>query len=120
SKFVCSAHTRDPSTSLRMTTRGALSFHSVEGLLKELQVSSIAGFFPAALDPFLLESILRGSVILIKDAEDAGEWELRQFVCGELVGDVVAQFVLGSVVPFLFLDQFEAAAFTRIGRIEHV
>ena len=30
------------------------------------------------------------------------------------------EFVLGSVVPFLFLDQLEAAAFARIGRIEHV
>ena len=27
---------------------------------------------------------------------------MRQFVGGELVGDVVAQFVLRSVVPFLF------------------
>ena len=32
----------------------------------------------------------------------------------------MAEFVLGSVVPFLFLDQLEAAAFARIGRIEHV
>src|SRR6266568_1996478 len=47
------------------------SFHSVERLLKELKVTRVAGFLTAAFDPFLLESILCGSVILIKDAEDA-------------------------------------------------
>src|SRR5437763_1710054 len=69
-------------------------------------------------DPFFLEGILRRPVVLVKDAEDARERQLRQFIGGELVGDVVAQLVLGGVVPFLFLDQLEAAAFARIGRIE--
>jgi len=32
----------------------------------------------------------------------------------------VPQLVLGTVVPFFFLDHFEAAAFLRIGRIEYV
>ena len=75
-------------------------------------------FFARGFDPFLLERILGWAIAFVKDAEDAGEWELREFVGGELVGDVVAQLVLGSVVPFLFLDQLEAAAFARIARIE--
>ena len=43
---------------------------------------------------------------------------MRQLISGELVGDVVAELVLGGVIPFLFLDDFEIAAFPRIGRIE--
>src|SRR6266403_4623617 len=100
------------------TTRNALSFHSVECLLEELPVRSVSCFLASRLDPFFLESILRRPVVLIKDAEDAWERQLRQFIGGELVGDVVAQLVLGGVVPFLFLDQLEAAAFAWIGRIE--
>src|SRR5438309_9651640 len=53
------------------TTRNALSFHSVECLLEELQVRSVSCFLASALDPFLLESILCRSVILVEDAEDA-------------------------------------------------
>src|SRR5437016_12759743 len=98
------------------TTRNALSFHSVECLLEELQVRSVSCFLASRLDPFFLESILRRPVILIKDAEDARERQLRQFIGGKLVGDVVAQLVLGGVVPFLFLDQLKAAALTWIGR----
>src|SRR4029077_14520642 len=99
-------------------TRNALSFHSVECLLEELQVRSVSCFFASGLDPFFLEGILCWPVILVKDAEDAGERQLRQLIGGELVGDVVAQLVLGGVVPFLFLDQLEAAALAWIGRIE--
>src|SRR5437764_8759992 len=55
------------------TTRNALSFHSVECLLEELQVRSVSCFLASRLDPFFLESILRRPIILIKDAEDAGE-----------------------------------------------
>src|SRR6267143_6809170 len=100
------------------TTRNALSFHSVECLLEQFQIAGVSCFLASGLDPFFLESILRWPVVLIKDAEDAWERQLRQFICGELVGDIVAQLVLGGVVPFLFLDQFEAAAFAWIGRIE--
>ena len=107
-----------PSLKLRRAMRQSL--HSVECLLKELQIRGIAGLLPTAFNPFLLERVFRGAVILIKYAEDAGERELREFVGGELVGDVVAHFVLGGVVPFLFLDQLEAAAFARVGRIEDV
>ncbi len=32
----------------------------------------------------------------------------------------MAEFVLGAVIPVFFLDQLEAAAFARIGRIEDV
>src|SRR5207249_8155169 len=55
------------------TTRNALSFHSVECLLEKLQVRSVSCFLASGLDPFFLESILRRPIILIKDAEDAGE-----------------------------------------------
>src|SRR5437899_10945547 len=102
------------------TTRDALLFHSVERLLEKLQIRHAAGFFASTLDPFFLESILCRSVILIKHPKYSGEWELRQFVSGELVGDVVPQLVLGRVVPFLLLDHFETAAFLRIGWIEYV
>src|SRR6476620_10948106 len=53
------------------TTRNALSFHSVECLLEELQVRSVSCFLASGLDPFLLEGILRRPVVLVKDAEDA-------------------------------------------------
>ncbi len=57
----------------KVTTRDVLSFHSVECFLEKVQVRGIASLLAAALDPFLLESIFRRSVVLIKDAEDAGE-----------------------------------------------
>src|SRR6476619_671263 len=100
------------------TTRNALSFHSVECLLEELQVRSVSCFLASGLDPFFLESSLRWPVVLVKDAEDARERQLRQFIGSKLVGDVVAQLILRGVVPFLFLDQLEAAALAWIGRIE--
>ena len=37
-----------------------------------------------------------------------------------IIGDIVPHFILRRVVPLLFLDQFEAAAFARIGRVENV
>ncbi len=100
------------------TTRNALSFHSVECFLEQFQITGVSCFLASALDPFFLESILCRPVILVEDAEDARKRQLRQFIGGELVGDVVAQLVLVGVVPLLFLDQLEAAAFARIGRIE--
>jgi hypothetical protein len=103
-----------------MTPRSALSLHSVEGFLEKFQIARVTGFLATALNPFFLESIFCRPVVLVKDAEDAGERQLRQFVGGELVGNVVTQLVLRGVVPFLFLDHFEATAFFRIGRIEYV
>ncbi len=117
-------NTRGPSRTRRcvrathLTTQDALSLHTVECLLKNLLVGGAAEFFASGIDPLFLERVLCGTIGFVEDAEDAGERELRQFVGGELVGDVVTEFVLGSVVPFLFLDQLEAAAFARIGRIE--
>src|SRR5438552_19207287 len=55
------------------TTRNALSFHSIESLLAELQVRSVSCFPASALDPLFLERILRRPTILTKDAEVAGE-----------------------------------------------
>jgi len=86
------------------TTREALSLHPVECLLENLDVDRIPHFFASLVDPLFLERVLGGTIGFVEDAEDAGERQLRQFVGGELVGDVVTEFVLGSVVPFLFLD----------------
>ncbi len=98
----------------------ALSLHSIESFPKQLEIRGIASFLTRALDPFFFQRIFCGPIGLIKDAEHARKGKLRQFVSGELVGDVVPQLVLRSIVPFLFLDHFEAAAFFRIGWIEHV
>src|SRR5205814_3286766 len=101
-----------------ITTRNALLFHPIESLLEDFDVAGISHLLPSLLDPLFFQDVFSWSVTLVKDAEDPGEWQLREFVGGQLIGDVVAQFVLGGVVPFLFLDQIEAAAFSRIGRIE--
>src|SRR5260370_38930109 len=92
------------------TTRNALSFHSVECLLEELQVRSVSCFLASGLDPFFLESILRWPVVLVKDAEDARERQLRQFIGGKLVGDVGARLLLRGVCTFFFLDQLQAGS----------
>src|SRR6266478_3609402 len=94
----------------RMTMYSALSLHFVEGFLENFEIAGVAGFFARSLDPFLLQRILRWSVRFVKHAEDAGERKRCEFIRGEFVGDVVAEFVLGCVVPFLFLDHFETAA----------
>ena len=96
----------------------ASSLHSVEGLLENFEIAGVAGSFARSLDPFLLQRIFGRAIRFVEDAEDAGERELRELIRGEFVGHVVAQFVLGSVVPFLLLDQLEAAAFARVRRIE--
>src|SRR5438105_10781990 len=103
-----------------MTTRSALLFHPIERLLEKLQISGVAGLFTAALNPFLFQGVFGWTIGFVEHTEDTREGKLREFVGGELVGDVVAEFVLWTVVPFLFLDQLEAAAFARVGRIEDV
>ena len=103
-----------------MTMYSALSLHFVEGFLENFEIAGVAGFFARSLDPFLLQRILRWAVHFVEDAEDAGKGKCREFVRGELVSDVMPQFVLRRAVPFLFLDDFEAAAFFRIGWVEDV
>jgi hypothetical protein len=98
---------------------GKSSFHSIKRFLEKLQVRSVACLFARAFNPFLLQSIFRRSVILIKHPKYSRKRELREFVGGELVGDVVAQLVLWRVVPSLLLDHFEAAALARVARIEY-
>ena len=97
-----------------------MSFHSVECFLEQFQVRSTASLFTGRLDPFFLERVLGRTIGFVKHAKDAGERERGEFICGELVGNVVAHFILGCAVPFSFLDHFEAAAFLRISRIEYV
>src|SRR6266436_3257028 len=98
----------------------ATSFYSVECFLENFEIAGVASLLSARLDPLLLQRILRWTVSLIKYAEDARERERGQSVRCQLVGDIVAHFVLGCAVPFLFLDHFEAAAFFRVGGIEYV
>ena len=43
---------------------------------------------------------------------------MGQLIRGELVGDVVAEFVLRSVVVFFLVDQREGAAFARVRGVE--
>src|SRR6187200_1655057 len=62
----------------------------------------------------------RWTIGFVEDAEDAREWERCELVCGDLVSYVVPELVLGCAVPFLFLDDFEAAALLRISRVEYV
>ena len=100
--------------------RAAVSLNSVESFLKNFEIAGVAHFFARLLDPFFLQRILRRAIGFVKDSEHTGEWKRGEFVCGEFVGDVVPQLVLGRVVPFSLLDQFEAAALLRVGGIEHV
>jgi hypothetical protein len=93
------------------------SFHSVERLLKEFQITRIPNLLACLIDPLLFQGILGRTIAFV---EDARERELGQLIRGELVGDVVEEFVLGSVVPFFLVDQREGAAFARIGGIEGV
>src|SRR5882724_13675688 len=98
------------SQSLHSSDRST-SFHPVEGFLEQVEVGRIAQLLSSSIDPFFFQRVLGWPIGFVKDAEDAGERDLGQFVSGEFVGDVVTQLVFRSVVPFLFLDQFEAAAF---------
>src|SRR5207244_1865327 len=77
------------------TTREARSLHPVECLLENLDVDRISHFFPSLIDPLFLERVLSGTIGFVEDAEDTGERNLCQFVGGELVGDIVTEFVLG-------------------------
>src|SRR5439155_5649931 len=95
-------------------------FDSVESSLENFEVAGVAGFFARSLDPFLLQRILRWSVRFVEDAEDAGKGNCGEFVRGDFIRDVMPQFVLGCAVPFLFLNDFEAAALFWIGWIEYV
>jgi hypothetical protein len=98
----------------------ALSLHAIKRFLEKFEIRSVAALFARRLNPFLLQRVFGWAIVLVKNPKYSRERELGEFVGGELVGDVVAQLVLGRVVPFLFLNHFEAAAFLRVGRIEHV
>src|SRR5205814_4945931 len=109
-KFVSASSRNQQAGSLRFptdaTTREALSFHSVECFLEQFQVRSTASLFTGRLDPFFLERVLGRTIGFVKHAKDAGERERGEFICGELVGNVVAHFILGCAVPFSFLAPF--------------
>src|SRR6266576_6958348 len=91
----------------RMTMYSALSLHFVEGFLENFEIAGVAGLFARVLNPFLLQRVFGRTIGFVKHAKDAGERERGEFIRSEFVGDVVAEFVLGCVVPFLFLDDFE-------------
>ena len=73
---------------------------------------------PSSINPFFLQGALRRAIAFKEDAEDAWERQAGKLVGGQFVGDVVALLIFRGVIPFLFLDEFEAAAFARVGRIE--
>ena len=75
-------------------------------------------FLARGIYPFLFQGVFRWAIILVEHAEHSRERELRELVRCEFICDVMPEFVLGSVVVLLFLDDFEAAAFARISRIE--
>src|SRR5581483_1402994 len=100
--------------------RTVASLHSVECLLEYFEIAGVAVFFTARLDPFFLQRVFARAICFVKDAEHARERKSGELVRGHLVSDVVSQLVFRGVVPFLFLDDFEAPAFARVGRIEHV
>src|SRR5205085_9496967 len=106
------------SASLRTNASRRMSLHSVECFLEDLLIVSAAQFFAAAIDPSFFQGVFGGAIGFVKDAEDTGERQLRQFVSSELVGDIMAEFILETIVPFLFLDQLEGASLARVGRIE--
>ena len=97
-----------------------LSLYSVEGFLKHFEIAGIANLFARLLNPFFLQRIFRGTIGFVKHSEYAGERKRGEFIRGDLVSHIMTEFVLRCVVPFLFLYHFEASAFARIGRIEHV
>src|SRR3954447_21798342 len=97
-----------------------LSLNPIEGFLKNFEVAGVANLFARLLDPFFLQRIFRGTIGFVKHPEHAGEWNRGKFIRGDLVSDIVTEFILRCVVPLLLLYHFEAAAFARIGRIEYV
>ena len=79
----------------RLAACATQSFHSVERFLENFQIGGVAGFFACGLDPFFLKRVFGRAIGFVKDAEDARERQLREFLSGELVGDVVPHFILG-------------------------
>jgi hypothetical protein len=103
-----------------MTKLQALSFHAVEGFLQNLEIVRAADFFACGFDPLFLQRVFGRAIGLVKHAEDSRERERRQLVRGQFVSHVMSQLVFWCAVPFLFLDEIEAASFARVGRIEHI
>src|SRR5690242_16854048 len=50
-----------------------LSLHSVECLLQNFEIGSVARFFACGLDPFFLESVFGWPIGFVKNAEDTGK-----------------------------------------------
>ena len=96
------------------------SLHPIKRFLKNLDIAGVANLFARILNPLLFQRIFRWTIGFVEDAEYAGERKRCEFVRGDLVGDVMTELVFGCAVPFLFLDNFEAAAFLWIARIEYV
>src|SRR5882672_10798769 len=95
-----------------------LSLHFVEGFLENVEIAGVANLFARVLNPFFFQRVFGRTIGFVKHAEDAWERKRCEFIRGEFVGDVVAEFVLRCVVPFPFLDHFETAPLLWIGWIE--
>src|SRR5687767_8546041 len=61
------AMTRDASGLLR---------HPIKRILQQRQIGRLAEFLPSAVDPLLLQRILGRPILLVEDAEDAGEFAM--------------------------------------------
>src|SRR3954454_18278866 len=94
------------------------SLHAVERLLKKREVAGLGQLFASRIDPAFLKGVFRWSVVLIKHAEHAREWELGQFVRCKFIRHVVTHFVFRRVVVLFLLDHGERTAFPRISWIE--
>ena len=53
--------------------QGDQSLHPIERLLQQLQIARLREFLARLINPLLLQRILGWPIVLIEDAEDAGE-----------------------------------------------
>ena len=56
-----------------MTTRDALSLHSVEGLLEQFEITCVANFLARIVDPFLFQRVFGRTVVLVEDGKDLSD-----------------------------------------------
>lgn len=84
--------------------------HHIEPLLKRFTICHSYHFFLGGIDPFLLQRVFRWAVHVVEDAKFAGILVGCEFVGGDFVRDVVAGFIFGGAIPFLFLNDIKRAA----------
>ncbi len=68
----------------------ALSLHSVERFLQNLEIACFAGLFACGFDPLFLQRVFGRAIGFVEHAEDAWERERRQLVRGQLIRHVMS------------------------------